>query len=606
MNVIRKITVRFLEVSGAVKRYPVTVVFLLIAVIVNIVSIYQETENEVQLLSCAVGALLLAVLQMGYERFFIKRSSRIRLFLAGIGVTALYYYLLWRAPELSLEIEVRTAAVLLALFFAYMWVPVIWSRIHFNESFFILFKSFFISGFYAGVLFGGISLILAAIQNLIYPIGSKVFGYSATVVFFLFAPLFLFSQIPIFPGASEKEPAPETEPGKVREKEEEGKENPDYRIHKVASCSRFLEILISYIFIPLAEVFTIILLIYIVKTIRSDFWSNNLLEPMLVSYAVAMILIYLLSGNLTNKSCHYFRKIIPKILIPIVLFQLLASGIGIMKVGVTHTGYYVMLFGVFAVAAGVVMSVVKVEKNGILAAMLIGFSLVSILPPVDAFTISKWSQTKVLTEVLVKNEMLLDQIIQKKSDLQDEEKSLIVSSVSYLDRMNYTDEIDYLPDGFDVYEDFYDVFGFYEYGAEIEKNRSIVVFLKRDEAVELNEYEYMSHTYISSYETQQPVISRMTLNGMEYTLKKRKIGEDFELYLVDQNNMELIRFNSKEIVKRYQSYAVDNKEIDQENASFYVENEKIQMRIIVQEASMQFTEYENTYFTDFYIFMNFK
>ena len=70
--------------------------------------------------------------------------------------------------------------------------------------------------------------------------------------------------------------------------------------------------------------------------------------------------------------------------------------------------------------------------------------------------------------------------------------------------------------------------------------------------------------------------------------------------------MELIRFNSKEIVKRYQSYAVDNKEIDQENASFYVENEKIQMRIIVQEASMQFTEYENTYFTDFYIFMNFK
>ena len=94
MNVIRKITVRFLEVSGAVKRYPVTVVFLLIAVIVNIVSIYQETENEVQLLSCAERALLLAVLQMGYERFFIKRSSRIRLFLAGIGVTALYYYLL--------------------------------------------------------------------------------------------------------------------------------------------------------------------------------------------------------------------------------------------------------------------------------------------------------------------------------------------------------------------------------------------------------------------------------------------------------------------------------------------------------------------------------
>ena len=58
---------------------------------------------------------------------------------------------------------------------------------------------------------------------------------------------------------------------------------------EAAKCPKFFEILISYIIIPLIAVFTIILLVYIIKNIGGEFWSDNLLEPMIVSYSIFVI-----------------------------------------------------------------------------------------------------------------------------------------------------------------------------------------------------------------------------------------------------------------------------------------------------------------------------
>ncbi|HKM33630.1 MAG TPA: DUF4153 domain-containing protein [Lachnospiraceae bacterium] len=592
MSMTKKLVGRVYDLSGAITRYPCTCMFLLLGTIVNTVSIYREVEYEKQLLTCAVGAIFCAVIQMIYERYFIKQKIRIFMYLAGFVLILCYYYLLLAAPELSLEMRIRTGAALLALFFAYILVPSIKSRVSFNESFMIMFKSFFVSVFYAGVLYGGISLILSAIQNLIYPIGSKFYGYSATWVFAMFTPLFFISQIPVYPGR--KEQVAEDGSGQAE------------KIKKAAGCSRFLEILISYIIIPLAEIFTLILIIYIARNVRGEFWTNNLLEPMLVSYAVAIILISILSSRLDNKFCSFFRTIFPKVMIPIVLFQIASSILSILATGFTHTGYFVLLFGIFAVTAGVVLSLGKVEKNGIVAGLLIGFLIFSIIPPVDAFTISKLSQQNVLEQVLVKNGMLKGNKISKVSTISNDDKYQIISAVQYLERMKYTEKISWMPKDFDVYEDFYNTFGFYEYDAVIDKNRSVTVFLGEQEAIQLTDFEYMAHTYINSNETMKPLICAITHDGIQYTLEKRKIKDNFELVLSDENKNELIVFDTKEIFDRYQSYAVEDKELTQEEATFYGENEKIGMSVVVQESSLYYSDTDMTYFSNFYIFLNFK
>ena len=102
---------------------------------------------------------------------------------------------------------------------------------------------------------------------------------------------------------------------------------------KQQTVLRFFEVLISYVIIPLIAVFTIILLIYIVQNIGGEFWTDNLLEPMIVSYSITIIVVYLLASEIENKFTVLFRRILPKILIPIVIFQVISSLLSLSKTG---------------------------------------------------------------------------------------------------------------------------------------------------------------------------------------------------------------------------------------------------------------------------------
>jgi hypothetical protein len=83
--------------------------------------------------------------------------------------------------------------------------------------------------------------------------------------------------------------------------------------------------------------------------------------------------------------------IFPKILVPIVIFQVAASILKLTGVGITHNRYLVIVFGLFAIISGIVMSIVPIQKNGIIAVTLIIFCIISIVPPIDAFTVSRIS-----------------------------------------------------------------------------------------------------------------------------------------------------------------------------------------------------------------------
>ena len=239
-------------------------------------------------------------------------------------------------------------------------------------------------------------------------------------------------------------------------------------IDEAAHCPKFLEILISYILIPLIAVFTLILVIYIIKNIGGEFWTDNLLEPMLVSYAITVILVYILASEIENKFTAFFRKVFPKVLVPIVLFQITSSILSLADTGVTHTRYYVILFGVFAAIAGILMSFLPVRKNGVIAALLIVFAVISIVPPVDAFTVSRTSQTDMLKNALMKNNMLENNKIKPNESISDKDKQTITNAIYYLSRMEYTKKIAWLPEDFNVYDDFHNTFGFKEYQEPLE------------------------------------------------------------------------------------------------------------------------------------------
>lgn len=570
MRNLKKLQERLKGLNDAVARYPVTALLLLAAAVVNAIAINSRKDYGKLLLTFAVGAILSAVSQAFYERFLEKKGRRLGLIVAALLLTAGYYLIILPAPELGLEIHTRTSVALFALLVAFIWMPSIRSRIDFNQSFMIAFKSFFNSLFFSGIIMGGTSAIIAAVDQLLFQVDSKAYLHAENIIFILFAPMYFLSLIPLYPGKADLSNA---------EYNMSGEED---KAEKAASCPKFLELLVSYILVPIIAVFTIILVLYIVRNIGGRFWTNNLLEPILVSYSIAVILLYILASRLENRFVQLYRRVFPKVLVPIVLFQLVASLLKMGDVGIVHTRYYVILYGVFAVTSGILLNIIPVRKNGIVAAMLIAFSLISIIPPADAFTVSRANQLHRLERVLLKNNMLEGNRIKPNSSISDEDKRVIVKAVNYLLMMGYNRNIAWLPDKMDRYVDFYDTFGFNESEVPADFKENVYLGLEQPSLIDIKGYDGFVQFSVQVPESNAPEkICDITNSGVKYTLRQRTAEGKCYIFLTAEDGRELIRFDTTELLNRFYNYSA-GKSLTPEEASFTKENEAARIRLVVQ------------------------
>lgn len=591
MRVVNWLKKRLRGLIDAVSRFPLTTAFLLAAAVINAYDINLTEQHFMNyLLTFVVGAFLSAVAESISERFFTKGLARFMLMGTAALLTAGYYVIIKSAPEFSMSVNIRTGVALFALLIAFIWIPAIKSKVSFNKSFLISFKSFFIAAFFSGVIYGGVSIIIAATDTLIFSINGKAFSHAANLIFLLFGPLYFLSLIPVYLGKEDKDNDKKLD-----------------TINRAANYPKFLEILISYILVPLIAVFTLILVVYIVQNIGGDFWRDNLLEPMLVSYAITVILVYILASDLENKFAVFFRRVFPKVLVPIVVFQIISSILSLEDTGITHTRYYVILFGIFAAIAGVLLSLLPVRKNGMIAAILIVFAIISVVPPVDAFTISKQNQINLLEEVLSKNAMLDDGKIIPNGSISDVDKQKITNTVYYLNMMGYIEKAGYFPEDFDTYRDFYDTFGFKEYQEPADQNQFVYVHLEPSQPIDIAGYDIFIQTDIypeMQSENQNEKIAVLEKDDKKYSLLRDFRKDEIDIVLTGENKEELIRFETKDIYDKFYNYHSIKDMISPEEATFTVENSKVKMKIVTQDVNIdKVNGYNNAIF---YVFVKIK
>lgn len=600
MKIVEKLQEKLSGLVEALSRYPITVIFLLAAAVVNALAINREVDYSKYMLTLMVGASLGFALQAGWERFFEKTTHRVALMGIGLVLTLGYFLIVRQYPNTSLETWIRTSVALFALLIAYIWVPVIKSRISFNESFMAAFKSFFNALLFSAVLFIGITLIIGAIDLLLFRVPDQSYMHALNIIGIIFAPLYFLSLIPVYPGVSD-----ENRSSEWLEKHQE-------KIKKTCACPKFLEILISYIIIPLLSVYTVILIIYIGTNLTSEFWTDNRLEPMLVGFAIAVILVYILASTLENKFAVLFRKIFPKVLVPIVLFQIVASVLKTQETGMTYGRYYVILFGIFAAITGVLLSFIPVRKNGIVAALLIGFSLVSIVPPVDAFTLSRINQEAMLRTVLVENNMLQDNTVTPNASISEGDKKVISDTVSYLGMMDYTKNIVYLGKDFDPYDDFYTTFGFYRYAKSTYGQQSLFLALNQQSPINISGYDFfIVVNFYFKGNTAEPLVSSFEKSGKTYTLSKDNTTEPGTLTLTDESGQELIRVNMKEVFDSFEpsaggNYQISKDAISPDQATVIRENDKVVISLVAVNLTIDKSNSEQPYSGDFYVLIKIK
>lgn len=586
---------RMQSLTTAISRFPLTVLFLLLAAIINTLNIQTENVEYVEwMLACFMGALAAAVAQVSYEHFFReKEKMRYVLFVPAILFALLYYFMIDIESDMfSLKVVVRTVALVFALLMAFIWIPSIKNRLSFSDSFTAGFKSLFTTIMFSIVLGAGILSILSAVNVLLIDLDYRLFLHASNIVASLFAPILFLSYIPVYLPQSESS----TE-----------QINQSAEVDEAISVPKTLEVLLTYIVIPLTMVFTIILALYILMNIGRDFWINNLLEPMLVSYAIIVILVMLFIGRLDNKMVVYFRLIFPKILFLIVLLQTVASVIQISEKGLTIGRYYVILFGVFAIVSSIIFSIWPKQKNGLVAVVLIVFSLVSITPPVDAFTVSKNGQIAFLEATLKNNEMLKGNELQPRSDLPENEQRKIVETVNDLEQNGNIKEVSFLPDGYQTSTDFESAFGFdpYNDGTIIEEYSYYYFEWTEETMVNVSDYQQMIKVQFDTLNnSSNETVQTIEIEGNTYQLETQEAEDDLILVLKDQENGEIIQTNVTKALEEIEPSS-DFNQADLTFEQAFIENENT--TAIVDTLVMQLNDNNDQgYSGELFVFVSIK
>lgn len=542
---MRRLKYSLASLSRAAGRYPLSALLLLLCAALTAARIAGVYFADIYLfqLACALGAAAGFTAQSASERFAKGRGP---LIILALLAAALYYLWARSWPEVM---AARFVVLLSLLTVAGVWLPTARSRFAFYENFTAAFKALFQAAFFSVILFAGCAAVAGAVDFLITPVDPDVFGYLAAVIFIFIAPLLFLSFIPLIPALSSgaKPPLPDEraasagrgagetgaeggpggedaalpEPGGAENGRKEGRALSEdepagqaishglaARADAVAEYARrtalppFLRALLTFILIPVAFVFTLILIVYILRSLGGAFWEDNLLEPLLIAYCAGVIVLLLLIPGLESAAARAARRVLPLTLIAVALFQIVASALSAREEGLTHGRYYVLAFGALAVISGVILTLRPRRGTGLVAAVFLLIGFVSLVPPVDAFTAAVGSQRRLLEASLAEEGLLRNGVLTPSPDVTEENRRQIVSSLEYLYRLGRLETLPWLPENFDLNSDasFRAAFGFSRFGEPGAGFTYTRAFFPMNEPMAISGYqiaavfEYPTHT----------------------------------------------------------------------------------------------------------------
>ncbi|AZP04453.1 DUF4153 domain-containing protein [Jeotgalibaca ciconiae] len=567
-------------IGQALARYPVTILWLMGIAILNMIEIESSFSRYSQFIfTFVIGAMLSMVGQHIYERFYKKTTHRWLILGGSVLLTILYYFTLTSGDIFEYVYFIRTSVFLFSLLIAFIWIPSISNKqVYFHQNFLAIFKALLTILLFSGVLTIGIFAIIVSIDTLLFTMPADSTIHAANIIWCLFAPVYFLGMVPVY----------------HEQGSQEGAREDAYLV------PRFLEILLTYIVIPIVAIYTIILLMYVLLNIGGQFWTDNLLEPLLVAYAIVVIVVYLLSCNIDHRFADLFRKIFPKIMLPIVAFQTISSILKIQEMGITYGRYYVILFGIFAVISGVIFSFFPPNRNGWIAIVLLVLGMISVTPPIDAFTVARNSQMSRLEKTLVENNMIENGMVQADASISVEDKIVVTRSVDNLEMFGEIERVNYLPQDFDVYADFEEVFGFpMTYSTQIPGSPGNYAYLNLSEETVMNVegVDYWGYVFFSSEEEKEWEVGQGNILKIIY-----QEDDYFTLQLTDQNGTEIINGNMSEAIEHAFEQSDVREPLEIEDMLFVVENDAAKVTIVM----ISLDEYGNRVNGEGHLFVDYK
>ena len=390
--------------------------FVLLAALVTAVAGCLIVENDDPwgwlriLLSAQLGIALMFAIDVKAESN--ERLRPLRFVGVGVGAGALVVYGLtlpdvFTTVAITRHIQFTLGLHLLVAFTPFAGAGRLNGFWQYNRS---LFLRFCLAAVYSAVLFGGLSIALVAIDQLLgVAIEGTVYARMMVIIATVFNTWMFVAGVP----------------------------RDILGLEDSTEYTAGLRVFAQYILTPLVTIYLVILTIYLGKIVVTRVWPSGWIGYLVSSVAVAGILAHLLvfpmrndpeSQWVRNYSRWYYAGMIPA-----VVMLLMAIGKRIDQYGVTEMRYILAVLAVWLAVMSVYFVVSRVKNIKLIPITLCGLAFVTSFGPWGAFAVSKRSQMNRLTGLLESNQILVDGSIQAAPD-----------EVSFEDRKEISAVLDYI------------------------------------------------------------------------------------------------------------------------------------------------------------------
>lgn len=523
-------------IQKASSRFPLTVISLILATGFVWYTIWLDRDPGLWVQKAIFIILFSAVIgvatQFLVERFSWATKKRIFAYGAALIVVILYGAIIAPAPTINFTVGIRTTVAIFATISLGIYIPAHRGEHDFNRIALVHFTSFFTSVLYAGVLSLGISAIITAVDILLFSVNYRTYGYILSTVWIMFAPLYYLSLLPRFSSKAQ--------------------EDVDFT-HERETYPKILNILVSYIAIPLIASYTAVLFAYMIRIIISLTWPVGQLGPLVLGFGLAGLIIYVLASSIDNQFTRLYQRWFPPVLIPVVIVQMIAVGIRLNAYGFTESRYYLMLFGIFFIVVGIVLTLKPIVRNQWIALIAAVFALVSVIPPIDAFSVSKQAQISRLNTYLEAEGLLVGGQLQSSVNVQENTQREITSIMSYLYWREYHLELNYLKDDFDLYRDFKTSFGFDMYYGQPIDSTFFYANLDRSNLFIEKPHDVFLIQELYRYSDQTSKNYALTHEGQAFDLNINRLNETDVVLSLTSSSETILEVNLYELALDIQS-----------------------------------------------------
>jgi hypothetical protein len=282
-----------------------------------------------------------------------------------------------------------------------------------------LFFRLFITGIFSAVLYAGLAIALAALDNLFgVSIPPRRYGELWVLVAGLFAPWFLLSGVP---------------------EELDG-------LDRIEEYPKGLKIFAQYILLSLMIVYFVILYAYLLKILLQWSWPKGWVSGLIIGFSTVSILSLLimhpfraLSGNAWIRAAGKWLYIV---LIPLIVVLFLAVTERIGDYGITESRYVGIAFGTWLSAQVLYFLFSRSKSIKFTIGSLCLLAFLMSFGPWSMFSVSERNQVARLNKLLAKNGILISGKVQKEHrNVSQEDVKNIYSIVNYLSRIHGYDAI---------------------------------------------------------------------------------------------------------------------------------------------------------------------